>query len=392
MVSTDRILGDLTVLDVTQGIPGPHCTKLLAALGARVIKIEPSRGDIARRFGPFFHDEADPEKSGTFLYLNTGKESVTINLDTAAGAALLKRLIGQADVFVESYPPGTLAGWGLGYDDLAAERPGLIYTSITDFGQTGPYRDLLGGEIVIEALGGLLYTMGLPEREPLKIGGNAALMTGGIAGFSAILVAVHQRDESGLGQHLDISLQETVALTQIHASLSAQFDEDEPGRQPSTMSRAADGWVTVGIQQAIWPRFCEMIGRPDLVDDPRLANWRARQDNPDVLDAALADWLSGQSKEDVYHLLQAMRSVAGYVADVSDLFKSKQYQSREYFRQVDHPATGPVDYPGPLFRLDDLPWRLDRAPLLGEHSEAVLHGDLALPKEEIVRLRAQGAI
>lgn len=392
MVESAAILGDLTVLDVSQGIPGPHCTKLLAALGARVIKVEPARGDVTRRFGPFFRDEADPEKSGAFLYLNTGKQSVTINLDTAAGAALVKSLVRRADIFVESYPPGTLAAWGLGYDDLAAERPGLIYCSITDFGQSGPYRDYQGGEIVLEALGGLLYTMGAPDREPLKIGGNASLMTGGIAAFSAILVALHQRDELGTGQHVDISLQETVALTQIHASLGAQYDDQEPGRSPSIMSRASDGWVTVGIQQTIWKRFCDLIGRPDLVDDPRLANWRARTENPEVLDAALADWLAGQTKEDVYHLLQSMRSVAGYVADVADLFRSKQYQVREFFRTVDHPATGPVDYPGPLFRIDDLPWRIDRAPLLGEHNETVLAGDLGLPKEEIVRLRGQGAI
>ncbi|HEX2173425.1 MAG TPA: CoA transferase, partial [Dehalococcoidia bacterium] len=297
-----------------------------------------------------------------------------------------------ADVFVESYPPGTLPGWGLGYADLVRLKPDLIYASITDFGQTGPYRDYQGGEIVAEALGGLLYTMGLPEREPLKISGDAALMTGGISAFSAILVAIHQRDETALGQYIDVALMESVAVSQIHSSLSAQFGGHDPGRRPSTMSRAKDGWITAAIQQGAWRRFCDVIGRPDLADDPRLADWASRRDNPEVLDEAMAGWLATQAKEDVYHLLQSMRSVAGYVADVGDLFRSKQYQAREFFRPVDHPATGPIDYPGPAFRIDDDAWRQERAPLLGEQNDAVLHGELGLPKAELARLRAQGAI
>lgn len=392
MQSTDAILGDITVLDLSQGISGPYCTKLLAALGARVIKVEPTQGDLSRRMGPFFHDEPHPEKSGPFLYLNTSKESITLNLDTSGGAALLKRLAPQADVLVESYPPGTLTRWGLGYQDLAPLKPGLIYTSITDFGQSGPYRDYKGGEIVAEATGALLYVMGTPEREPLKLGGNAALMTGGVSAFSAIMLALHQRDDTGEGQYIDVSLMEATVISGIHATIYAQYGEHDPGRRANTLSKTKDGWVNVGIQQATWRPFCEMIGRQELIADPRFADQVSRRDNAAAFNEVIDEWLSTQTKEEVYHKMQAIRSIAGYVADVSDLFKSEQYKVRDFFQTVEHPETGAIPYPGAAFQIGDLPWRQERAPLLGEHNEAVLGVELGIPQEELARLRQQGVI
>lgn len=392
MQQSDSILGDLTVLDLTQGVPGPFCTKLLAALGARVVKVEPPKGDIARTMGPFFRDEPHPEKSGLFLYLNTSKESVTLNLEAATGQGLLKRLAAKADLLVESYPPGAMDGWGLGYQHLAQMNPRLIYAAITDFGQTGPYKDYKSPEIVAEALGALLYTIGLPEREPLKIGGSAALMTGGIAAFSAVMVALHQRDDTGEGQFIDCSLMEATVVSQIHSSIHAQFGDHDPGRRVSQLSKTRDGWVNVGIQQATWRPFCEMIGRPELIADPRFADQVSRRDNAAAFNEVIEGWLATQSKEEVYHKLQAIRSIAGYVATVPDLLQSEQYRARSFFRPVDHPFTGQVLYPGPAFQVGDQPWRQERAPLLGEHNEAVYCGELGLPREELALLRAQGAI
>ena len=259
--------------------------------------------------GPFFHDEPHPEKSGLFLYLNTSKESITLNLDTAGGAALLKRLASQVDVLVESYPPGALARWGLGYQDLAPLKPGLIYASITDFGQNGPYRDYKGGEIVAEATGALLYVMGTPEREPLKLGGSGALMNSGVSAFSAIMVALHQRDDTGEGQHIDVSLMEATVMSGIHATIHAQYGEHDPGRRPNTLSKTKDGWVNVGIQQATWRPFCEMIGRPELIADPRFADQISRRDNAAAFNEVIDEWLSTQTKEEVYHKMQAIRSI-----------------------------------------------------------------------------------
>lgn len=392
MPDAGAVLDDIVVLDVSQGVAGPYATKLLAGLGARVIKIEPTSGDPARAMGPFFHDQPHPEGSGTFLYLNTSKESVTINLDTPTGAALLKRLVPGATVLVESYEPGTMAAWGLSYEGLSRTNPGLIYCSITDFGQTGPYRHYKSSEIVAEATGALLHVVGVPEREPLKIGGSPALMTAGISAFSAIMTALHQRDDTGAGQYIDVSIMETVVVSGIHATIHSQFGEHDPGRRANTLAKAGDGWVQLGIQQATWKPFCEMIGRPDLIDDRRFADQVARRENNAALNEIVDDWLSHQSKEDVYHKLQAIRSIAGHVADVSDLFASRQYQEREFFRPVDHPVTGPIPYAGPPFRVGDLPWDQEAAPLLGQHNEAVLQKELGIPAEELVRLREAGAI
>lgn len=396
MADDGLVLDDITVLDVSEGVPGAYCTKLLAGLGARVIKVEPPGGEAGRRMGPFAGDDPHPEKGGPFLYLNTAKQSVTLSLATAGGRALLAEIAARADVLVESFPPGTLAGWGLGFDALASRNPGLIMASITPFGQDGPYRDWLANEIVAEALGGLMYPIGLPEREPLKIGGSPALYTAGAAAFSAIMAAIWQRDATGAGQQLDVSLQEATAVTQIHASVQAAFHGQGIERRPNTLVEARDGWVSVGLEMGVgadvWARVCELIGRPELTTDPRFATAAARREHREALNDVVRDWVRGQSKEDVYHLLQGLRSIAGYVATTADLYRSRQLAGRGFFQEIDHPVAGPARYPGAPFRVDDAAWVQGRAPLLGEHNEAVYRGALGLSRDDLVRLREQGVI
>ena len=216
------------MLDLSRDIPGAWCTKLLGALGARIILVEPPAGSPLRARAPFKGDLPNPETSGTFLYLAGAKQSVTLDLTTPSGQAILADLLADADVIVEDFPPATLAGWGLGYEALQARRPGLITCAITPFGQDGPYHDYLLTEIVAEALGGLMETVGLPEREPLKIGGSPALYNAGGAAFTALMAAIWQRDATGDGQFIDISIQETVAFTQIHSSILAAFHGEPP--------------------------------------------------------------------------------------------------------------------------------------------------------------------
>ena len=390
MPDSPLLLSDLTVLDGSQGISGPYCAKLLAGFGARVIKVEPTEGDYARRMGPFYQDIPGTERSGLFLYLNTSKESVTLNVGTPSGAALFRRVSAEADVVIESFAPGQMAEWGLGYDDLAAGNPGLIYASVTPFGQTGPYAHYQASEITIQALSALQYPVGLPAREPLKIGGSPCLMTAGVSTFSAIMIALHYRDESGEGQYIDVSALESAAVSQIHASVHAQFGGDNPMRRDSQLSRTRDGWINVGIQDSSWVEFCGLIGQPDLAKDERFRDMAARRKNTKALVEILEVWLADQEKEAVYHQLQSMRSIAGPVLTVADLMLSPQYQARGYFRPVDHPTTGSIAYPGAPFTVADQPGRMERAPLLGEHNEPVLGGMLGLSKADIARLREQG--
>ena len=205
MPENDLILNDVRVLDLSAEVAGPFCTKLLAGLGAEVIKVEsPGCGDVARRTGPFPGAEPHPEQSALFLYLNTGKKSVTLDIASQTGAAMLRRLAQKCDILVESFRPGYLNSWGLSYDALEGLNPGLIYTSVTPFGQSGPYRDYRGSELIAQATGGLMQTIGLPDREPLKIGGHAALYTTGISAFSATMIALYARDVLGHGHKLAV--------------------------------------------------------------------------------------------------------------------------------------------------------------------------------------------
>ncbi|PON11455.1 CoA transferase, partial [Candidatus Entotheonella serta] len=198
-------LSDIRVLDLSEEVAGPFCTKLLAGLGADVIKIEPpGTGDVSRRTGPFVTETPGAEQSALFLYPNTGKKGITLDIRQPSGTALFQHLVQNCDILVESAPPGDMDQLGLGYTELERLNPRLIYTSVTPFGQTGPYRDYQGSELVAQATGGMMHVVGLPDREPLKIGGHAAAYTTGMSAFSATMLALHVRDEQGYGQYVDV--------------------------------------------------------------------------------------------------------------------------------------------------------------------------------------------
>ena len=384
------------MLDLSQEVAGPFCGKLLAGLGAEVVKVEPpGSGDPSRSVGPFVRAEPHPEQSAPFLYLNTGKKSITLNFDSATGAALLQSLAREFDILVESFPPGHLDRRGLGYAALARLNPRLIYTSITPFGQTGPYRDYTGSDLVAQAVGALMQTIGLPAREPLKIGGDVALYTTGMSAFSATMLALYVRDAEGYGQQVDVSAMESITVAQIHSSIQHQFGR-VPTRRESPLVRARDGWVSPGLERGeredTWPRVCALIGRPELAEDPAFKTREARREHQQALLAILSAWAATHAKEEIYHTLQELRSVAGYVATVEDLLASGQLSARAFFQPLDHPDAGPALYPGAPFRLQGEAWQQTRAPRLGEHNAEVYGSDLGLSREELGRLRGLGVI
>jgi len=208
---TDAALSDLRIIDLSQGVAGPYCTKLLADYGAEVIKIEPPAGDVSRRLGPFPGDLPDPEKSGLFLHLNTNKKSVTLDVSTTSGAVVLKKLLARADALVESYAPGRTEEWGIGYEQLKGDFPQLVYASITSFGQTGPYRDYRANSLVAMAMSSIMYNTGEPDREPLVTGTEPADYFAGLQAFVGVLAALAYRQSEGTGQHIDVSLVESMA-------------------------------------------------------------------------------------------------------------------------------------------------------------------------------------
>lgn len=394
---TSEALDDVRVLDLSEGVAGPFCTKLLAALGADVISVEaPGRGDRARSCPPFAGDEPHPELSGLFLYLNTGKRSVTLDLEQASGRAICKRLVAEwADIVIEDFAPGQLDAWGLGSEALEAERPGVIVVSVADFGQSGPYRDWEASDLTALALGGSLYIAGDEDREPLKIGGRPAQFYAGLSAFSGALLALHYRDASGgEGQHVDVSMLEGIATAQEYPGAAWAYKREirvrGPGHAP--MFEVEDGWLGLMFPQARWPRFCELIGRPDIEHDPRFEGTRQRRDNMAELREIIAEWTEGKRKADLYHAVQAVQGPAGYVCTAPDLIESPQFIEREFFSEVDHPATGPLLYPGLPLRFGTVRPPLRRAPLLGEHNAEVYGELLGYGVAGLARMRGAGVI
>ena len=232
---------------------------------------------------------------------------------------IVQRLARECDILVESFPAGYLDQLGLGYAALERLHPGLIYTSVTPFGQTGPYRDYKGSELVAQAMGALMHTIGLPDREPLRIGGNAASYHGHEC-LSATLLALYVRDAAGHGQHVDVSAMETITVAQIHASIAHQFGRT-PTRRASTLAQAQDGWVHAGLERGVredtWARVCALMGRPELADDPKFNTREARREHRQELLTLINEWTATRPKEEIYHTLQGLRTVAGYVATVA---------------------------------------------------------------------------
>jgi len=388
------LLGGVKVLDLSEDVPGPYATKLMAYMGAEVIKIETPRvGDVSRRASPFLNDIPNPETSGSFLYLNGGKKSITLDISTTTGASILKELVKNSQILVESFHPETMENLGLGYDVLGKLNPGLVLTSVTHFGQTGPYSHYKGGELVDFAIGGNLNLMGLPDREPIKFGGNSGQYMGSVACLGGTLVAFYSAEGTGIGQHVDLSLQETLICCHIQDLCNYEYTGSVQTRGHGSMIYPCkDGFVGLTLQQHLWPRVCTLLNMPELENDPQFSSFQGRRENADLLDAIIIGWMIERTKEEVYHEAQALNLPSGYVATVEDIIKSPQHESREFIASIDHPETGPLQYPGAPFKVPGYPAEHKRAPLLGEHNIEILCGQLGYTKSDVVMLRGAGII
>jgi crotonobetainyl-CoA:carnitine CoA-transferase CaiB-like acyl-CoA transferase len=381
-----QALDDIVVLDLTQHIAGPYATKLLGDLGAEVIKVEPPGGDIARRLPPFAGDEPHPERSGLFAYLNTNKRSVVLDLGTPDGLDSLRRLAERADVVVESFPPGTLDRLGCGWPFFQAVRPSLPLVSISDFGQDGPYRDFAASELVTYGFGGEMYSMGLTEREPVKMAGTAALFESGSAAAVAVLAAVFAARRSGIGQHIDVSLVETHlgGVDRRHATAIAfQFSGRRAlraagagGGMPQGIYPCADGYVEF-TGAALYPdRVLDMIGE-EWARDSRYLDPMNRV-NPEIIDewnAQFFAWCLERTKRQIWAEARRARVLCGPLFTMEDLFADEHFRDRGFWQTVEHPVIGSFEMPGRPFIMAAGGWKLHRpAPLLGQDTDAVFGG------------------
>ena len=403
------LLDGVKVLDLTRYLAGPYCTKLLADLGADVIKIEePGVGDPTRRMSPHLGDIPNQETSGTFLHLNTNKKSVTANLKSAAGRQIVLELAREADVLVENFSPRVMPGFGLGAETLLQVNPKLVYTSISNFGRSGPYRDYKATELVLYAMGGSMWSTGMPDREPQKLGLSVMQMQTGNVGAALTTGSLLGAMRSGRGQQLDISIMEVVAgsidrggtgLLCIAYSGTPSYYRAHTQRMflmPTGNFPCEDGYVSFFTYVSTWwPRFCAMVGRPDLVDHPL---WSTQEGVYDVktfgddVDEILYEWLFSHTKREVQEKAQAAGMAAMALNTVEDLLDDPQLQAREFWVKVDHPVAGTLTYPGPSFRCIDHPWQAGRAPLLGEHTAEILTSRLGYSSDDLAILSERGCI
>ncbi len=397
---TEGALAGIKVLDLGRYIAGPFCAKLLGGLGAEVIKVEyPLGGDPARKFPPFPNDQPDLEKSGLFLYLNTNKKSITLDFKSTTGKIILKDLICWADILIENFSPGVMSRLGFDYESVEKINPRLTFVSISNFGQTGPYRDLKATDIVEYALGGLLFLSGDPDREPIKHVGSQAQYQAGLNGFVAAMAGVYMAEETGVGQHADISMMEVINSIDEYGLITWEYQKQVyqrrgniGGMHPWGMFPCKDGFIGIIVSGASnWARFIEMIGLPELADEKFLTS-KSRIDHRDELDAILIPWLMEYTKEELYHMGQAQGLPFSYPRTVKDLIDSPQCNSRGFWVDLDHPKVGQLKYPGAPGIMSVTPYQMERAPTLGENNEEIYSGTLGLKRNELVRLSACGII
>ncbi len=400
----EGILSGVNVLDLTQLVAGPYCTKLLADYGAEVLKVERTDGgDPARRAGPFPNDIPHPEKSGRFLHLNTNKKGITLNLKTATGVKTIKELVKEADILVESFAPRVMPSLGLSYQELESINPRLVMTSITNFGQNGPYKDYKLTELLAVAMAGTAYPSGegRHEREPLRYPGEMLQFYAGTTAAGATLMAYLNAQLTGEGQQVDISIIEPKLGAADRHLLGWEYSKVEPkregprreGRYLSGVYPCMDGFVTFMGGERFFPRVCKMIGMPELVDDPRFRTPVDRMNHHGDWDAIFFPWLVTHTMLEIVETAQRERVACGAVYQAEDLFKDPNYRARDFFVEIDHPVAGTFEYPGPPIRMGEGEWQIRRpAPLLGQHNEEIYCDVLGYSKEELVKLKQSGII
>lgn len=394
-------LEGVKVLDLTHHVAGPYCTKLMADFGAEVVKVERPGGDPARRIPPFYHDETGPDKSLLFIYLNTNKQGITLNLKTGRGSEIFKELAQDSDILVENYAPRVLPSLGLDYDSLRSINPSLVMVSISNFGQTGPYRDYKANDIVEYALGGLMYIFGSHHREPLKHALHQAQFKAGTNAASAALMALYHQRLAGEGQHVDISVQESIASGLRDVVNNYTNTGAVRRRQPNhsgdltRIRQTSDGHIlpNPGIGAALnWNSVVDFLEAPEL-DDDKFSTPSARLANAEELGEILDRIFRTKSKFDVFFAAHQKRFIYGVVQSPEEVLADEQFQHRCYFVEIDHPVVGSITYPGAPFLMEGTPWEVKiPAPTLGQHNSQVFRDRLGCDGEDLARLRAMEVI
>jgi crotonobetainyl-CoA:carnitine CoA-transferase CaiB-like acyl-CoA transferase len=392
-------LDGITVLDFSHALAGPYCTMVMAMYGARVIKIEgPEQGDIGRLWGPpFLGDDA-----AYFLGINTGKQSLAVDLKKPEGVAICKALAAQADILIENFRPGTMARLGFDYARLSEINPRLIYVSISGYGQTGPRKDEPAMDLIIQAASGLMSITGTPDGETVRTGHSVADVTAGMFALIGAQMALEARHRTGRGQFVDVAMEDTLMSTMapsfahflasgvVPKPLGTRFAAIVPYRN----FMCADREVTLAVSSdKLWAGFCKAVERPDLTNDPRYCSNPLRVRNRAVLEPLLEEIFRSLPAAHWIEALQREGTPCSLVRNLSEVVEDEQTQARGMVRTVEHAAAGKTRVTGVPVQLSETSGDVTRgAPLLGADSGNVLREFLGMTESDIQRLRAEGVI
>ncbi len=393
------LLAGYRVLDLTSSM-GAFCGKMLRDLGMEVTKIEPPEGDPTRAEAPFAKGHFHREGSLRFAYLNAGKRSVTLDLAQAAGKRLLLDLVEGADVVAEDFAPGKLAALGFGYDQLIERKPNLILVSISGFGQDGPYAHYKTPDIVGNAMGGLLYISGDPAMTPCNPPETQSYYYASLFACYGVTLALWQRESRGIGAWIDTSIQASMAL---HEHVAFNYSAEKrvmkrAGSQhqhnaPANLFQCKNGWISLFVTQTHWPLLLKIWPDHDpALDDPKWINSNLRRQNADYINAQVTSFTSRFRKEELAELFQKNGIPGLPVNSPSDFMKDPHIQARGFFGAVSHPVLGSFQQAGNCFLVDGARSAPAPAPLLGQHNQQVLGGDLGLSESALAALRTEKVI
>lgn len=392
-------LDHIRVVDLSRILAGPYCSMMLGDMGAEVIKIESiGEGDGTRGWGPpFVRGE-----SAYFLSVNRNKKSLTLDLKQKEGQHILKELLQKSDVMLENFRPGALDRLGLGYEEVQKLNPRIVYCSISGFGHTGPYRDKPGFDVVIQGEGGIMSLTGDPEGPPMKVGVAQADMISGMFACQGILLALLVRERTGKGQKVDISMLDgQVALLSYQAGIyfatgkvPQRKGNQHPTIAPYETFEAADGYINIAVgTEGLWIKFCEAINKPELKEDPRFRRNAQRVQNHKTLKALLDVVIKEKTVKEWINKLESSGIPCGRIKNVAEVCQDPQVLARDMVVSLSHSTLGEVKVTGIPIKLSETPGALELPPpLLGQHTEEILHQLLGYTEEKIHLLRKKKVV
>ncbi len=403
---TPGALEGMKIVEYCNMVSGPYCSKLLADMGAEVLKIElPLTGDDSRRRGPFPGDVPHQEKSGLFLYLNSNKKGLTLDPKKTEGKEIFKKLIEQTDVLIEDRPPGDLEELELDYQTLKAINPGLIMLSITPFGRSGPFKDYKAFQLNTVHVSGQGYMLPIPaqdmDRPPVKVGGQSSGFDVGLVAVVALTAAYYWKIRTGEGQFIEMSKQEALMSMQRVESVTYANDRviltrggDQVRRMPGGILPCKDGYIVVVTpEEHQWKALVQLIGNPEWAKEDWCQSPISRSENSEKINGWIIEWTMNHTKEEIFRKGQALSCPIAPVSTAEDIYHSEQFKARNFFIEMEHPALGKLPFPSSAFRFSKTPWKLRQAaPLLGEHNESIYGRLLGLSKEELAALKQGGVI